>query len=87
MKNLVYRKDHISFEILKFLLSIATNAEEKIAKVKNSENLPYLEITVVIFANYNNFNNDYQQDSRVLYAFVPNRPFIQLLGMSRKNTF
>ena len=87
MKNLVYRKDHICFGILKFLLSIATNADKKIAEVKNSENLPYLEITVVIFANYNNFNNDYQQDSRVLYAFVPNRPFIQLLGMSRKNTF
>ena len=87
MKNLIYRKDHICFGILKFLLSIATNAEKKIAKVKNSENLPYLEITVVIFANYNNFNNDYQQDSRLLYAFFPNRPFIQLLGMSRKNTF
>ena len=27
----------------------------------------------------NNVNNDYQQDSRVLYTFVPNRPFGNLL--------
>ena len=27
-------------------------------------------------------NNDYQQDSRVLYAFIPNKPFGQLLEIS-----
>ena len=30
-------------------------------------------------------NNDYQQDSRVLYTFVPNKPFGSLLKISRKN--
>ena len=28
--------------------------------------------------------NDYQQDSRVLYTFVPNKLFRQLLDISRK---
>ena len=84
-KNLVYWKVNICFQIFKFSLSVATNTEKKIAKVKNSENVPYLEITEVILANYNNVKNDYQQDSRVLYAFVPSRQFSQLLEISQKN--
>ena len=27
-------------------------------------------------------NNDYQQDSRVLYTFIPNKPFSSLLDIS-----
>ena len=30
-------------------------------------------------------NNDYQQDSRILYTFVPNKPFGQLLEISPTN--
>ena len=30
-------------------------------------------------------NNDYQQDSRVLYIFVPNKPFGSLLEISPAN--
>ena len=30
-------------------------------------------------------NNDYQQDSRVLYTFVPNKPFGSLLEVSPTN--
>ena len=30
-------------------------------------------------------NNDYQQDSRVLYTSVPNKPFNSLLEISPKN--
>ena len=30
-------------------------------------------------------NNDYQQDSRVLYTFVPNKPFGSLLKISPAN--
>ena len=30
-------------------------------------------------------NNDYQQDSRVLYIFVPNKSFGSLLGISPSN--
>ena len=30
-------------------------------------------------------NNDYQQDLRVMYTFVPNKPFCSLLEISPKN--
>ena len=30
-------------------------------------------------------NNDYQQDSKILYTFVPNKPFRSLLEISPKN--
>ena len=32
-------------------------------------------------------NNDYQQDSRVLYIFVPNKPFGSLLEISQTSSF
>ena len=35
--------------------------------------------------NSNIVNNDYQQDSRVLYTFVPNKPLGQLLEISISN--
>ena len=42
---------------------------------KNGENVPHLQITEVVLVHCNIVNNDYQQDSRVLYTFVPNKPF------------
>ena len=41
----------------------------KITKYKNGENVPHLEITELILVQCNIVNNDYQQDSRVLYFF------------------
>ena len=47
--------------------------------------MPHLEITEVKVVHCNIFNNDYQQDSNVLYTFVPNKSFGQLLDISPKN--
>ena len=47
--------------------------------------MPHLEITEVILVHCNIVNNDYQQDSRVLYTFVPNKPFGSLLEISSSN--
>ena len=44
--------------------------------------MPHLEITEVVFVHCNIAINDYQQDSRVLYMFVPNKPFGSLLEIS-----
>ena len=44
----------------------------KINKDKNGEKLPHLEITEVILLHWNIINNNYLQDSRVLYIFVIN---------------
>ena len=44
----------------------------------------YLEITEVVLIHCNVVNNSYQQNSRVLYTFVPNKSFGQLLDISPK---
>ena len=57
----------------------------KITKDKDGENVPHLEITEVALAHCNIVNNNHQQDSRVLYTFVPNKPFGNLLEISPTN--
>ena len=64
------------------LLGSTTN---KITKDKNGENVSHLEITEVVLVHCNIVNNDYQQDSRVSYTFVPNKPFGSLLEISPTN--
>ena len=59
--------------------------EYKINKDKNGENVSCLEILEVELVHCNIVNNDYQQDSRVLYTFVPNKPFGSLLESSPAN--
>ena len=59
--------------------------KNKIAKDKNGENVPHLEITEVVLVHCNIVNNDYHQDSRELYTFVPNKPFGSLLEISPIN--
>ena len=58
------------------------STENKITKDKNGENVPHLEITKGVLVHCNIVNNDYQQDLRVLYTFVPNKPFDSLLEIS-----
>ena len=53
-------------------------------KIK-TENVPHLKITEVVLVHCDIVNNDYQQDSRVLYTFVPNKPFGSLLEISPTN--
>ena len=76
-----YSLELLTTETIKLLGS----NENKIAKYKNGENIPHLEITEVVLVHYNIVNNDYQQDSRVLYTFVPNKPFGSLLEISPTN--
>ena len=52
-------------------------------KDKNGENVPKPEIIEVVLIHCNIVNNDYQKDSRVLYNFVPNKPFDTLLEISQ----
>ena len=61
------------------------STKSKITKDENGENVPHLEITEVVLVHCNIVNNGYQQDSRVLYTFVLNKSFGQLLDISPKN--
>ena len=56
----------------------------KITKNENGENVPHLEISEVILIHCDIVSNDYQQDSRVLFTFAPNKSFGQLLDISPK---
>ena len=76
-----YTLELLTPETMKLLGSI----ENKITKDKNGENVPHLEITEVVLVHGNIVNNDYQQDSRVLYTFVPNKPFGSSLEISPTN--
>ena len=66
-------------------MKLLGSTKNKTAKDKNGENVTYLEITEVILVHCNIVNNDYQQDSRVLYTFVPNKSYGNLLEIFPKN--
>ena len=73
-----YYLELLTPETMKLLGSTNSN----ITKNENGENVPYLEITEVILIHWNVFNNIYQQNSRVLYTFIPNKSFGQLSDVS-----
>ena len=84
-KNYVY-KLRCSLELLTpEAVKLLGSTENKITKDKNVENLPYLEIAEVIQVHCNIVNSDYQQNSRVLYTFVPNKLYCQLLEILPTN--
>ena len=66
-------------------MKLLGSTKNEITKDTNGENVPYLEITEVVLVYCNIVNNNYQQDSRVLCTFVPNKPFGNLLEISPKN--
>ena len=63
--------DLLASETMKLLGS----TKNKINQDKDGEKMPHLEIKEVILVHFNISNNDYQQDLRVLYTFIPNKPF------------
>ena len=49
---------------------------------KNSENVPKLESVEVVLVHCHLVKNDYQHSSKVLFSFVPNKQFGQLINIS-----
>ena len=66
-------------------MKLLGSTKNKITKDKNEENVPHLEITEVVLLHCDIVTNDYQQDSGVLYTFIPNKPFGSLLEISPTN--
>ena len=66
-------------------MKLLGSIENKITKDKDGENVPHLEVTEIVLIHCDIVNNDYQQDSRALYTFVPNKPFGSLLEVSPTN--
>ena len=70
----------LTSEAMKLLGSI----KSKITKNGNDQNISNLEITELAVAYGNVVNNNYQQNSKVLYTFVPSKLYGRLLDISAK---
>ena len=66
-------------------MKLLGSTESKITKDKNGEKVPRLEIFELVLVHCNLVNNDYQQDSRILFTFVPNKTFDSSLEISSTN--
>ena len=66
-------------------MKLLGSTKSKKTKDENGENVTYLEITEVILVYCHIVNNNYQQNSKVLYTFIPNKSFGQLLDISPKH--
>ena len=66
-------------------MKLIGSTESKITKDKKDKNVPHLEIEELVLIHCNFVNNNYQQNSRILYTFAPNKPFGSLLEISPSN--
>ena len=73
-----YKLELLTPETMKLLGS----TKKVVDKDKNGENVPKLESVEVILVHCNLVKNDYQHTSKVLFTFVPNKKFGQLLNIS-----
>ena len=65
-------------------MKLLGSTKSKMTKKENGENISNFEITELLFVQYI-INNNYQRNSRVLYTYIPNESFGQLLHISPKN--
>ena len=73
-----YKLELFSPETMKLLGSTREDAD----KDKDGEDVPKLESVEVVLVHCNLVNNSYQQASKVLFTFVPNKQFGQLITIS-----
>ena len=73
-----YKLELLSKETMKLLGS----TKDIIDSDKTSENVPTLENVEVVLVHCNLINNSCQQTSRVLFTFVPNKQYGQLISIS-----
>ena len=72
-----YQLELLSKETMKLLGSTKDITDSD----KNSENVPRFENVEVVLVYCNLVNNSYQQNSRVLFTFVPNKQYGQLISI------
>ena len=73
-----YKLELLSPETMKLLGSTKKNVHQD----KDGEDVPKLETVEVVLVRCNLVNNNYQQTSKVLFTFVPNKQFGQLKNIS-----
>ena len=65
-------------------MKLLGSTKSKITGEKNGENVLHLEIVELVLIHCDTVNNC-QQNSRILYTFVPNKPYGSLLEISPSN--
>ena len=78
-----YKLELLSKETMKLIGS----TKDTIDADKNSENVPRLENVEVALVHCNLVNNSYQQHLSVLFTFVPNKQYDQLISISHIHQF
>ena len=73
-----YKLELLSEETMQLLAS----SKKVIDKNKNGELVPRLEIVEVVLVHCDSVNSNYQQASKVLFTFVPNKKFGQLITIN-----
>ena len=73
-----YKLELLTPETMKLLGS----TKKVVDKDKNGENVPKLESVEVVLIHCNLVKNDYQHTSKVLFTFVPDKKFGQLINIS-----
>ena len=73
-----YKLELLSKEMMELLGS----SSDSIDGDKNSELVPKLESVDLVLVHCNLVNNSYQQASKVLFTFVPNKKYGQLITIS-----
>ena len=85
MKNRIVFKIKTGYK-LEFLtkeaMQLLGSSKKHINQNKNGELVPRLETVEVVLVHCNLVNNSYQQASKVLFTFVPNKRFGQLITIT-----
>ena len=63
-------------------MKLLGSTKDAIDADKNSDNVRRLENVEVVLVHCSLVNNGYQQASRVLFTFVPNKQYGQLISIS-----
>ena len=82
--NVVFKiKSGYKLELLsKKTMRLLGSSTDTIDGDKNSELVPKLEVVDLVIVHCNVVNNNYQQASKVLFTFVPNKKYGQLIAVS-----
>ena len=63
-------------------MKLLRSTKKDVDQDKNGEDVPRLKSVEVVLVHYNLVENNYQQASKVLFTFVPNKQFGQLIKIS-----
>ena len=67
-------------------MKLLGSTKKDVDKDKDGENAQKLEPAEVVLVHRNLFKNDYQHTSKVLFTFVPNKQFVQLINISPRSS-